>query len=111
VGKLNGKPLIIITQMKNPTVLGEAEPYANAIVADLVVETKAVFDIITEACEPSGLLPFLMSADISEVERQCEDLPFDMKPYEDGDSNRYDFGFGLNWSGIIRDDRYVKYHK
>ena len=35
------------------------------------------------------------------VEAHCEDRPLDLEPYTDGCSNRYDFGFGLSWSGPL----------
>jgi beta-glucosidase len=43
------------------------------------------------------------------VEEQFEDVPRDMKCYTDSDGNLYDFGFGLNWKGIINDARTQKY--
>ena len=45
------------------------------------------------------------------VEEQYEDLPFDMVCYKDADGNTYDFGYGLNWSGVISDARTKKYTK
>ena len=41
--------------------------------------------------------------------RQMEDLPRDMECYKDSDNNRYDFAYGLNWSGQIDDNRVKKY--
>jgi beta-glucosidase len=32
-----------------------------------------------------------------------------MTPYKDIDGNSYDFAFGLNWKGVIRDARTKKY--
>ena len=43
------------------------------------------------------------------VEGQAEYAPRDMECYEDAAGNVYDFGFGLNWSGQIRDERTEKY--
>jgi beta-glucosidase len=45
------------------------------------------------------------------VEAHCEDKPLDMIPYTDSMGNTYDFAFGLNWSGIIRDGRTLRYRK
>ena len=50
-------------------------------------------------------------ADMRTVEEQCEDLPHDMRCHVDSEGNTYDFGFGLNWSGRIDDDRVKKYAK
>jgi len=43
------------------------------------------------------------------VEKQLEDVPHDMQPYKDSQGHLYDFGYGLNWKGIIKDARTVKY--
>ena len=43
------------------------------------------------------------------VEKQFEDVPHDMVPYKDAQGNIYNFGFGLNWKGVINDARTQKY--
>jgi beta-glucosidase len=35
------------------------------------------------------------------VEAQFEDVAKDMTPYTDANGNAYDYGFGLNYSGVI----------
>jgi beta-glucosidase len=50
-----------------------------------------------------------MPEDMATVERQLEDVPNDMTPYVDSEGNTYDFAFGLNWEGVIRDERTAKY--
>lgn len=45
------------------------------------------------------------------VEKQNEDVPFDMECHKDTEGNKYDFGFGLNWKGIIKDARTQRYSK
>ena len=45
------------------------------------------------------------------VETQKEDVPFDMICHVDSEGNTYDFGFGMNWNGIIKDARVEKYKK
>jgi beta-glucosidase len=52
-----------------------------------------------------------MPADMKTVEEQKEDVPFDLVCYVDSAGNAYDFGFGLNWSGVMRDGRAAKYRK
>lgn len=52
-----------------------------------------------------------MPADMRTVEEQCEDVPHDMRCYTDADGNVYDFAFGLNWNGVISDERVRKYKK
>ena len=39
----------------------------------------------------------------------CEDKPLDLIPYVVAMGNAYDFGFGLNWSGVIRDSCNERY--
>ena len=43
------------------------------------------------------------------VEAQFEDVSRDMIPYMDSEGNTYDFAFGLNWNGVIRDARVSRY--
>jgi beta-glucosidase len=43
------------------------------------------------------------------VEEQKEDVPFDMACHVDSEGHGYDFGFGLNWSGVIRNERVHQY--
>ena len=66
-------------------------------------------DIISGKAEPSALLPFQMPTDMKTVETQYEDVPRDMKAYVDSEGNTYDFAFGLNWNGVIDDERVKKY--
>lgn len=63
------------------------------------------------ATEPSGLLPIQLPADMKTVELQKEDVPFDLECYVDEDGNIYDFAFGMNWDGIIKDKRVSLYTK
>jgi beta-glucosidase len=75
------------------------------------VQVSAIQDIITGRFEPSALLPLQMPADMETVEANFEDTPMDMTPYVDNQGNSYDFGFGLNWSGVIKDDRNAIYQR
>jgi beta-glucosidase len=109
--KMKGKPVIVIMQMNNPAVFGEFEGNANAILVHFGVQHQALLEILTGGAEPSALLPLQMPADMQTVEAQAEDAPHDMNCYIDKDGNRYDFGFGLNWSGVISDGRTEKYKK
>ena len=63
------------------------------------------------AAEPSGLLPLQMPLDMKTVETQKEDVPYDMICHKDSEGNIYDFGFGMNWNGVIKDARAEKYRK
>ena len=109
--KMNGKPVIVALQVTNPTVVGEFEKESNAILAHFGVQDQALLDILTGAHEPSALLPMQMPADMKTVETQAEDVPRDMTPYRDSEGHTYDFGFGLNWKGVIQDARTQTYKK
>jgi beta-glucosidase len=97
--------------MANPTVMAEFEPVVDAILVDFGVTVQAILDIISGAAEPSGLLPAQMPANMKTVEEQYEDVPHDMECYVDTAGNTYDFGFGLNWQGVIDDERTKKYRR
>jgi len=106
---MNGKPVIVAISLAKPAVLGEFENQVNAIVAGFGVQNQAILDIITGKMEPSGLLPVQMPANMQTVEKQYEDVPHDMLAYTDSEGNGYDFGFGLNWKGVIHDQRTKTY--
>lgn len=106
---MNGKPVIVAITLSKPTIPSEFEKDANAIVASFGVQNQAILDIISGAAEPSALLPFQMPANMQTVELQDEDIPHDMDCYTDADGHTYDFGFGMNWKGVIRDARTQKY--
>ena len=78
-----------------------------ATFADL--DDKYVLAAAAGQYEPTGLLPLQMPEDMDAVEAQYEDVPRDMDCYIDSAKNIYDFGFGLNWSGVIDDERTKKY--
>ena len=107
--KMGKKPVVVLVDVSNPMVFSEIEKNASAILVHFGVQDQALMDIITGVSEPSGLLPFQMPADMKTVEEQLEDVPRDMNCYTDTDGNMYDFGFGLNWQGIINDGRATKY--
>jgi len=107
--KMKGKPVIVSITVNNPVVFSEFENQVDGILANFGVQDQAIFDIVTGVSEPSGLLPLQMPADMETVEKQKEDVPHDMKCYKDSDGHVYDFGYGLNWKGVIKDARTAKY--
>ena len=106
---MGDKPVIVSVRMNNPCMVSEYEKYADAILVNFGVETGDVLSIVSGKAEPSGLLPVQLPKDMSTVEKHFEDVPFDYEPYTDSVGNTYDFGYGLNWNGVIRDDRWDKY--
>ena len=107
--KMGMKPIILLIDISNPMVFSEIEKNASAILVHFGVQAQALMDILSGEAEPSGLLPFQMPIDMKTVEEQLEDVPRDMKCYIDSEGNIYDFGFGMNWQGIINDQRVAKY--
>ena len=109
--RMQSKPVIVVLKMSNPTVVSEFEPSADAILVSFGVQDQALLEILSGKAEPSGLLPLQMPADMRTVEEQAEDTPHDMRPHVDVAGNAYDFAFGLNWQGVIRDERTRAYAK
>lgn len=108
---MGDKPVIVVLRMHKPTVPAEFEGSADAILVDFGVQSQAIMEIVSGRAEPSGLLPVQMPKDMETVERHCEDVPMDMEPYTDSEGNAYDFGFGMDWRGVIKDERTERYQK
>ena len=106
---MGDKPVIVILETGRPVVLSEIEPSADAILISFNVQHQALLDVISGKTEPTALLPMQMPADMKTVEEQQEDVPRDMCCYQDADGNVYDFAFGLNWQGVINDERVKKF--
>jgi beta-glucosidase len=106
---MKDKPVIVVVNASKPMVFHEFEKDVEGIVLHYGVSGQAALDIISGTTEPSGLLPVQMPANMSTVEKQLEDVPFDMECHTDSEGNKYDFGFGLNWKGVINDARTAKY--
>ncbi len=109
--RMGNKPVITVVALKNPTVMAELEPCSDALIVEYGVSSQAVLDVITGRFTPEGLLPVQMPANMETVERQKEDVAFDMECYQDGDGHVYDFGFGMNFDGVIADERVDRYRK
>ncbi|MDR0910296.1 MAG: glycoside hydrolase family 3 C-terminal domain-containing protein [Spirochaetaceae bacterium] len=103
------KPVIVIAHANNPFVPAEFEAAADAVLMEFSVEPSALFEIISGKTEPSALLPFQMPASMETVEKQAEDGSYDMEAYKDSTGNTWDFAYGLNWQGIIQDERVRRY--
>ena len=108
---MGDKPVIVSVTADKPMIFAEFENLVDAIVLNFGVSTQAVMDIVSGKAEPSGLLPLQMPANMETVEAQKEDVSFDMIPYKDSEGNAYDFGFGLDWNGVIKDERTQKFKR
>lgn len=107
--RMGGKPVITVVALKNPMVMAELEPCSDALLVEYGVCPQAVLDIITGKAKPQGLLPLQMPANMETVENQKEDVAFDMECYQDGEGHTYDFGFGMDFDGVIADERTRRY--
>lgn len=111
--------VVVAVNASKPMVFAEFENQVDAIVVNFNnassmgiasnKPTSALFDIISGQVEPSGLLPLQMPANMDTVEAQYEDVPRDMECHVDSEGNTYDFAFGMNWSGVISDERVATY--
>ena len=109
--------VVVLMEAGRPMIWGEVEPLADVILLSYSGAgfngnwffTEALLNVLSGKVEPYGLLNYQQPVSMEEVEKQQEDLPRDCKCYEDADGNTYDFGFGLNWSGVIDDARTQTY--
>ena len=108
---MKGKPMIVVVDGNKSMIFGEFEKEVDAIVYSFGVLNQAVMAVLSGDAEPSGLLPVQMPLNMETVEQQQEDTPHDMKVHVDSEGNKYDFGFGLNWKGVINDKRVFHYKK
>jgi len=106
---MGDKPVIAIVDVSNPMIFAEFEDKMDGIFVSFGNTTQSVLDMVSGKYEPSGLLPFQMPADMTTVEKQAEDVPFDMECHQDTEGNIYNFGYGLNWKGVIQDARTARY--
>ncbi len=110
------KKVIVVLDISTPMVFNEFESRVDAILVGFGgnraanAPDKAFLEIISGKVEPSGLLPLQMPANMETVEAQFEDVPRDMECHTDSNGNTYDFAFGLNWSGVINDQRTARYN-
>ena len=105
-----GAKLIVCIDASNPMCFHELEPACDAILFTFGKKSDGPFArILAGEVEPSGLLPYQQPLDMQTVYEQLEDVPRDMECYKDSEGHTYDFCFGLNWSGVIDDDRVKTY--
>lgn len=104
-----GKPVVVVVNESNPTIFSEFEDQVQGLMVHFGASDLALADIISGKVEPSGLLPLQQPANMDTVEANCEDVCRDLDCYVDAAGNTYDFGFGLNWKGVIDDERVKTY--
>ena len=109
VAKEAGKPCVVILDITQPMCVHEFESEVDAILVSMSGSTEAACRIVAGQDEPTGLLPMQFPLDMDAVERQSEDASRDMDCYVDAEGNTYDFAYGLNWEGVIDDERVKTY--
>lgn len=99
----SGKDIPVFSLLKavSPVIPAEFEADADAILVSFGTSDQALIEVALGQHEPQGRLPIQFPADMDTVEAQLEDVAKDMTPYTDAAGNAYDYGFGLNWSGVI----------
>lgn len=107
--QMGDKPVIVSMLLSNPAIVAEFEQAADAILVNFGLQDQALLEILCGKTEPSGLLPMQMPADMRTVEQQSEDVPRDMTCHVDTEGHEYDFAYGLNFGGVIDDERVRKY--
>ncbi|MBR4249437.1 MAG: glycoside hydrolase family 3 C-terminal domain-containing protein, partial [Verrucomicrobia bacterium] len=100
-----GKPVVVCVNASGAFCVDEFEDKVAAILVGFGVDKSNYLAIAAGQVEPSALLPLAMPKDMEAVEAQASGTPHDMECYVDAAGNKYDFGFGLNWSGVIEDER------
>ena len=102
--------VVVVISATNPMIFSEFESEVETILMQFGgVSEEALCEVIGGQYEPKGLLPLQMPADMNTVEAQYSDVPRDMECHVDSEGNKYDFAFGMNWSGVIDDERVQKY--
>lgn len=95
------KPVIVCATLNNPMVMHEFEAKADGIVADFGVSKAAVLDVVFGNYDPTGRLPVQIPKNMDTVETQSEDRALDMEAYTDSEGHTYDYGYGMNYEGIL----------
>ena len=105
-------PIVVSMKANNSgaMVWSEVEPLADVIFYRYgSVSDEAAAQIIAGKVEPSALLCQQQPASMQAVEAEKEDVSRDLECYVDAAGNAYDFAFGLNWAGVINDERVATY--
>ena len=102
-------PIVAYVTASNPFCCYEFEEYCDAILVGFAISSSAACQVIGGYYEPSGLLPCQLPANMETVERQFEDVSFDMDCHVDSEGNAYDYAYGMNWTGVINDARTEAY--
>jgi len=115
-----GIPVVACLAANGAMVMSEVEPLADVIfyyfdgaAAEFLggawFNDNAIWQIVSGEAEPYALLPFDMPISMDAVDAQDEDTVHDFECYTDSEGNTYAFAFGLDWNGLIEDERTETY--
>ena len=90
-------------------IVNEFEHLVDAILVGYRIPYAIYLEVASGKVEPTGLLPLQIPANMETVEAQLEDIPRDVECHVDTAGHTYDFGYGMNWSGVIQDERTATY--
>ena len=105
-------PIVVVMKANSTGAMcwHEVEPLADVIFYRYgSVSDAAAAQIVAGKVEPSALLVQQQPASMDAVQRDLDDVPRDLECYVDAAGNVYDFAFGMNWSGVINDERVATY--
>ena len=105
-------PIVVVmsANRSGAMVWSEVEPLADVVFYRYgSVSDDAAVELIAGKVEPSALLCQQQPASMKAVEQEMEDVSRDLECYVDANGNTYDFAYGLNWSGVINDERVATY--
>lgn len=105
-------PIVVVmsANRSGAMVWSEVEPLADVVFYRYgSVSDDAAVELIAGKVEPSALLCQQQPASMQAVEKEFEDVSRDLECYVDANGNTYDFAYGLNWSGVINDERVATY--
>ena len=94
---MGNKPVIVVMNMKKPTIISEFEKNVEGIVCNFGASKEVVLELINGLFSPSGKLPYQLPKDMDTVETQNEDVAFDLECYETSEGDILGFGFGLTF--------------
>lgn len=107
--RIGDLPLVVSITATGPFCLYEFEESTDAILVNFGVSSRAMLENIAGVHEPQGLLPIQLPVNMETVETQYEDVARDMECHVDSEGNTYDFAYGMNFSGVINDERVATY--
>ncbi len=108
-GNTEAPVIVLMQQDDGAMVWSEVEPLADAILVGYAISDEAMVMTAAGLHEPNGLLVNQQPASMDAVEVQLDDVPRDVECHKDTNGNTYDFAFGMNWSGVINDERVQTY--